>query len=44
MKNSIVAIIVAMVGITCTTVGHYAEWWPLGYEVALIAGYALITE
>lgn len=29
---------VASTGITCTTLGHYAEFWIIGYGAAIIFG------
>lgn len=36
----IVGYIVAVTGIALVTIGHYADHWPLGYALAMIAGIA----
>lgn len=38
--SSQIAFAMALVGITCTTLGHYTEAWIVGYAVAVI--FALI--
>lgn len=39
MKNldGHVAFTIVLVGITCTTIGHYAEWWAVSYLAAILA-------